>query len=264
MVGGVIWWVLSEIQSLELCNPPTTPFTVPTSSNMKCPKLGEHRNMAGGVIWLVLSEIQSLELCNTPSTSFTIRTWIVQFLRSIDLGSSSKLGQHSDMVGGVIWWVLTEIQSLELCYSPTTVCTVQTSYEVEVSHFLWPIDFGSSPKLGQQHNVVGGVIWCVLSEIQSLELWIHQPLHLRYQLRLNMKCPISLINGFGSSPKPGQHHHFGGRSIWWVLSEIQSLELCNPPTTSFTVRTSYELEVSNFVDQMISNWVLNLGNNITW
>ena len=53
-----------------------------------------------------------------------------------------------------------------------------------------------------------------------------------------------------------------GVVIWCVLSEIQEQELCNPPTTPCTVRTSYEVEVSHFFDQMISDRVQNLGNII--
>ena len=36
--------------------------------------------------------------------------------------------------------------------------------------FLWPIEFGSIPKLGQHHNMYGGDIQRVLREIQLLEL----------------------------------------------------------------------------------------------
>ena len=49
-----------------------------------------------------------------------VRTWIVQFRGPIDIGLSPKLGEHHNMVGWVIWWVLSEIQSLELCNTPTT------------------------------------------------------------------------------------------------------------------------------------------------
>ena len=37
IVGGVIWWVLSEIQSLELYNTPTTTFQNEVHTNLNCP-----------------------------------------------------------------------------------------------------------------------------------------------------------------------------------------------------------------------------------
>ena len=55
-----------------------------------------------------------------------------------------------------------------------------------------------------------------------------------------------------------------GGVIRWVLSEIQSLELRNAPTTTFTERTSNELEVSNFFDQLISDRAQYFGNIIIW
>ena len=49
-----------------------------------------------------------------------VRTWIFQFHGPIDIGLSPKLGEHHNMVGGVIWWVLCEFQSLQLCNTSTT------------------------------------------------------------------------------------------------------------------------------------------------
>ena len=49
-----------------------------------------------------------------------VRTWIVQFLVPINIWLSPKVGENHNVVGGVIWWVLSEIQSLELCNTPTT------------------------------------------------------------------------------------------------------------------------------------------------
>ena len=111
-------------------------------------------------------------------------------LLEIDFGSSPKLGQPHNMVGGVIRCVLREIQSLELCNAATTPFSVQTSYELEISNFTNQSISDQAQKLGQHHNMVGGV-------------------------------------------------------IWRVLSEIQSLELCNAPSTPFTTRTSHELEDTN-------------------
>ena len=55
-----------------------------------------------------------------------------------------------------------------------------------------------------------------------------------------------------------------GGVIRWVLTEIQSLELWNAPTTPFKERTSNKLEMSNFFDQLISDRAQNLGNIIIW
>ena len=49
-----------------------------------------------------------------------VRTWIVRFQGPIDIGLSPKLGEQRNMVGWVIWWVLSEIQSQEQCIAPTT------------------------------------------------------------------------------------------------------------------------------------------------
>ncbi|KAL6284644.1 hypothetical protein ACE6H2_015573 [Prunus campanulata] len=117
MVGGVIWGVLSEIQSLELRNTPTTPIMHELPLNLNCPistpidfrsgpKLGHHHNIVGGVMWGVLSEIQWLELRNTPTTPIRNKLPLnlnVQFRTPIDFRSSPKHGQHHNMVGGVIW-----------------------------------------------------------------------------------------------------------------------------------------------------------------
>ena len=76
-----MWLVLSEIESLVLCNTPTTPFYNELRTNLNCqflvpiniglsPNLGEHCNIVGGVIYCSLSEIQYLKLCNTPTTQF--------------------------------------------------------------------------------------------------------------------------------------------------------------------------------------------------
>ena len=40
--------------------------------------------------------------------------WIIQFHGPIDIRLITKLGEHDNMVGGVNWWVLSEIQYLEL------------------------------------------------------------------------------------------------------------------------------------------------------
>jgi len=195
------------------------------------------------------------------------------------------------MVGGVIWWVLREIKPLELCNPPITHCSVR-AWSVP---FFWPIDLGSIPKLMQQHIIEGGVIQWVLSEIPFKTNAILQLHHLWNELCTNVKCPISLTNwfridpkssshysmygkncvktwsvsfhwpiDFGSSPKLMQHPNMVGGVIWWVLSEIQSLELCYHPTTPCTVRTSHGLEVPHFFDQLILDRSQNLCKIITW
>ena len=152
--------------------------------------------MVGGFIWWLLSEIQSQKLCNPTTTPCKVRTWSVQFLRQIDFRSSPILGQHHNMVGGVIWWVLSEIQSLQLCYPTTTPCTIRTSYELDVSNFFdqlildWAKNFG--------HNTIGweesfGEFW-VKSIHYNYE--ILQPLLVWYELRTNLNCPISMTNWF--------------------------------------------------------------------
>ena len=57
----------------------------------------------------------------------------------------------------------------------TTQCTNHSIYGTNFIRtwnvqLLWKIYFRSSPKLGQHHNKVGGVIWWVFWEIQSPEL----------------------------------------------------------------------------------------------
>ena len=93
---------------------------------------------------------------------------------------------------------------------------------------------------------------------------MYQPHHLQYEPCMNLKCPIYWLIDFGLSPKLGNHQNMVGGVIWWVLNEIQWLELCNPPTTPCTVWTSYALEVSNFFDKLILDRVQNLGNKIIW
>ena len=97
------------------------------------------------------------------------------------------------MVGGVIWLVLSEIESLVLCNTPTTPFHNELRTNLNCQ-FLVPINIGLSPKLGEQHNMVGGVIWLALSEIQSLELCNTPTTPFKNELRTNLNCPISWTN----------------------------------------------------------------------
>ncbi|KAL6279480.1 hypothetical protein ACE6H2_016361 [Prunus campanulata] len=117
------------------------------------------------------------------------------------------------MVGGVIWWVLSEIQSLELRNTPTTPIRNELPLN-QVVQFLTPIDFRWSPQLGHHHNMVGGVIWCVLSEIQSLEQRNAPTTSIRNELRSDLNCPISYPIDFRSSPKLGHHRNMVAGVIW--------------------------------------------------
>ncbi|KAL6279492.1 hypothetical protein ACE6H2_016373 [Prunus campanulata] len=117
--------------------------------------------MVGGVMWRVLGEIQSPELRNTPTTPIWNKLPLnlnVQFRTPIDFRSGPKHGHHHSMVGGFMWGVLSEIQSLELRNTPTTPIRNKLPLNLKVQ-FLTPIDFQSSPKHGHHHNMVGGVIW---------------------------------------------------------------------------------------------------------
>ncbi|CAL2271147.1 unnamed protein product [Prunus armeniaca] len=49
---------------------------------------------------------------------------------------------------------------------------------------------GLSPKLGEQHNMVGGVIWLVWSEIQWLKLCNTPPTPFQNELATNLNSPI--------------------------------------------------------------------------
>ncbi|WP_171260365.1 hypothetical protein, partial [Acinetobacter baumannii] len=59
-----------------------------------------------------------------------------------------------------------------------------------------PIDIGLSPKLGEHRKTVGGVIWLVLNEIQSLELWNTPTTPFQNELRTNLNCLISWTNRY--------------------------------------------------------------------
>ena len=130
-----------------------------------------------------------------------VRTRNAQFLGAIDFLSSPKLGQHHNKVRGVILWVLSEIQSLELCNPLTTPFTVRTSYELEVSNFVVQLISGQDQNLGSI------IIWW---EESFGEFWmksnqktyaILQLLHLPNELLMNFKCAISRTNWFRIKPK---------------------------------------------------------------
>ncbi|KAL6294038.1 hypothetical protein ACE6H2_002180 [Prunus campanulata] len=104
------------------------------------------------------------------------------------------------MVGGVMWRVLSEIQLLELRNTPTTPIRNKLPLNLNVQ-FRTPIDFGSTPKLGNQHDMVGGVLWWVLSEIQLLELRNTPTTPIRNKLPLNLKCKILYTYSFPIEPK---------------------------------------------------------------
>ena len=93
------------------------------------------------------------------------------------------------MVGGVIWCVLSEIQRIKLCNTPTT--SFQSELRTNLNRPIWgPIDIGLSPKLGEHHNMVGGVIWCVLSEIQWIKLCNAPTTPYENEVRTNQNCQI--------------------------------------------------------------------------
>ena len=67
--------------------------------------------------------------------------------------------------------------------------------------FHGPIDIGLSPKLGERHHIVGEVIWCVVIDIQSLELHNTPTPLFHNELRMNLNCPISWTNRYGIESK---------------------------------------------------------------
>ena len=55
---------------------------------------------------------------------------------------------------------------------------------------------GLRQKLEEHHNILGGVIWWVLSEIQSLALYNTSAIPFQNELRTNLNCPIIRTNGY--------------------------------------------------------------------
>ena len=76
-----------------------------------------------------------------------VRTWIVRFQGPIDIGLSPKIGEHHNIVGGVIRWVLSEIQSPELCntlntpfqneYRTNLNCQISWTNQYEIESKTW-------------------------------------------------------------------------------------------------------------------------------
>ncbi|CAL2247469.1 unnamed protein product [Prunus armeniaca] len=75
-----------------------------------------------------------------------------------------------------------------------------------------PIDIGLSPKLGEQHNMVGGVIWSVLSDIQLLKLCNTPTAPFRKELATNRNFPISRTSRYRMESKSWGTSQYGGRS----------------------------------------------------
>ena len=65
-----------------------------------------------------------------------------------------------------------------------------------IGRFHGPINIELSPKLREHHNIVGGVIWWVLSEIQSLELYNKLTASFQNTVRTNLNWPISWTNRY--------------------------------------------------------------------
>ena len=150
----------------------------------------------------------------------------------INIGLSPKLGEHHNIVGGVIWWVLSEIQSLDLYNTPTT--PFQNELRTNLNRPIASANrYRIESKTWGTSYIAGGVIWLVLSEIQSLELYNTPTTPFQNELRTNLNRPISRTNRYRLSRKLGEHHNIVGGVIWLVLSEIQSLELYNTLTTPF-------------------------------
>ena len=185
-------------------------------------------------------------------------------LKPIDFGSSPKLGQRHNMVGGVIWWVLREIQSPELCNALTTTFTEWTSNELEMSNFFEQMISDQAQNL--ETSLCGGRSHLGSFERNPIPRTIQSCNHFMYVTNFIRTWSVQFLwlIDFRSSSKPGKHYNTLGGVIWWVLSEIQSLEVCNPPITPFTVPNSNELEESNFFEQMISDRAQNLGDTIIW
>ena len=131
-----------------------------------------------------------------------------------------------------------------------------------IVQFQGPIDIGLSRKLGEQHNIVVGVIWLVLSEIQSLELYNTPNTPFQNTVRVNLNWPISWTSRDRIESKTWGTSKYGGRSHV-VAFEWNPIGTTMQYTNhSISERTLCKPELSNFVDQSISDWVQDLGNII--
>ena len=81
-----------------------------------------------------------------------------------------------------------------------------------IAKFRGPIDIGLSPKLGEHHNIVGGVICWVWSEIQTVELHNTPTTSFQNELRKNLNCPVSWTNRYQINSKTWGTPEYGGRS----------------------------------------------------
>ena len=111
-----------------------------------------------------------------------------------------------------------------------------------IVRFHGPIDIGLSPKLEEQHNMVGGVIWLVLSEIQWLQLCSTPTTPFQKELPTNLNSPISWTNRYRIESKTWGTTSYEGRSDlvgfqWNPISK--TVQYTNH---SISERTSYEPE----------------------
>ncbi|CAL2247627.1 unnamed protein product [Prunus armeniaca] len=167
------------------------------------------------------------------------------------------------MEGGVICLVLSEIQWLKLCNTPTTPFKNELPTNLN-SPISWTNRYGVSPKLGEQHNMVGGVVWLVLSEIQCLKPCNTPTTPFQNELPTNLNSPISWTNRYHIESKIWGTTEYGGRSHLVGLEGNPIAKTMQYTNHSISERTSYEPEWSDFMDQSISDCVQNLGNNIIW
>ena len=172
MAGGVIRWVLSEIQSLVLCNAPITPLMEPTSNKLEMSTFWFRIKPKSLVTSYYGRRCHSVSFEGNPisrtmhSTNHSIygtnfvRTWSFQFVWPLISDRVQNLGNI------IIWWEESfgdfEGNSITRTMQGTNSIYETNFVRIWSVQFLLPIDFRPIPKHGQHHNIVGGVIRCVL------------------------------------------------------------------------------------------------------
>ena len=84
------------------------------------------------------------------------------------------------------------------------------------------------------------------------------------ELPLNLNSPISWTNRYRIKSKTWGTTYYGGRSHLVGLEWNPMAKTMQYTKYSISERTCYEPELSDFLDQSISDWVQNLGKNIIW
>ena len=159
-----------------------------------------------------------------------------------NLGNIIMWGEES--FGG--FWVKSNLKNYTIHQPPHFRTNFVRTWIVR---FHGPIDFGLSPKPWDPHNIVGGVIWWVLREIQWLKLCNTPATPFQNEIRTNHNCPIWWTNRCQIESQTW------GTSQCCAMSHLVSFEWNEISRTmqytnhSFSERTSYELELSDFMDK---------------